>query len=126
MVINSPLMPKTETVKAKPDDTRQSGNDGINMALGLTLILSIVIIMWALLVIPYNSFGTSFAPTVSTKAIAPGTLGAVINKTGSESSSDLSHSQSEKVQSDTISPVGPGGFAKSEPQYDPNSRLFLP
>jgi hypothetical protein len=132
MVSKSSPMPETEI---RADESKSSSNKGINTALILTVVLAIVIVIGALLAIPHENWssanrpenGGSSSPTpTNINTLAPGTLGAVINKTGSESTSDLSRSQNQKVQSDTISPVGPGGFAKNEAQYDPHSRLLQP
>ncbi len=117
MVMQSYPMP---TEIKKPDESKSSSNRGINIALILTLVLSIVLLIGALLFVPHDNFSPAMSPegsgtgvrTTDTTTIPDGTKGAVINKSTPESKDNKSYLLNQQVQGDTISPVGPGGFSK--------------
>lgn len=119
MVMQSYPMP---TEIKKPDEPKSSSNRGINIALILTLVLSIMLLIGALFFVPHDNFSPTMSPEGSglgvpmpnTAGIPPGTKGEVINKPTPERNDNKSYLLNQQVQGDTISPVGPGGFSKMQ------------
>ncbi len=99
------------------DEPKASSNGGINIALILTVLLSLACVIWAALSVPKSNFeGDQTRPEnvrensnlPDPHTLAPGTTGAVIPNQGNEhDNGNKSFLNGQQVQGDTIT-RGPG------------------
>lgn len=95
-----------------PDEPKSSSNGGINIALGLTVLLSLACIIWAALAVPkWNFDGNQTRPEIirenanlrDPNTLAPGTKGGlVLPYKGNEHDSNKSYVNGQAVTGDTI------------------------
>jgi hypothetical protein len=112
---SSPSVPEAHIKVA--DEPKSSSNGGINIALILTVFLSLACIIWAALAVPKSNFeGNMTRPEVvrqnsnlpDPSTLAPGTTGAVLPNQGNEHiDGNKSFLNGQQVQGDTIT-SGPG------------------
>jgi hypothetical protein len=117
MAINSSTPSVPEAHITVPDESTSSSNGGINIALVLTVVLSLACIVWAALAVPHWYYeGDKTRPEnirqnanlPDPSKLAPGTIGPVMPNKGSEhDSGNMSYSDGQAVQGDAIT-SGPG------------------
>lgn len=117
MATNSSLPNVPEAHIRVPDESKSSSNRGINIALVLTVVLSLACIIWAALAVPKSNFdGAQTRPEMirqnsslpDPRTLPPGTTGALMPNRGDEhADGNKSYLNGQEVQGDTIT-RGPG------------------
>jgi hypothetical protein len=117
MAINSSTPDVPEAHITRPDESKSSSNNGINISLVLTVVLSLACIIWAALSIPHWNFNGDATRPENMRAnsgvtdpslLAPGAKGAVMPNKGSEhDAGETNYSNGQALQGDAIT-RGPG------------------
>ena len=112
---NIPTVPEAHITR--PDEPKSSSNGGLNIALVVTVVLSIACVIWAALAVPHWNFnGDSTRPEnirqnanpTNPNSLSPGTTGAVMPNKGNEHDmGNKSYLNGQQIQGDTIT-SGPG------------------
>ncbi|HEY9676719.1 MAG TPA: hypothetical protein V6C76_01860 [Drouetiella sp.] len=116
---STPTMPEANITR--PDEPVSSSNRGINIALVLTVVLSLACTIWAALAVPRWNFDGDMTRPENVRqnsnlpdpdSLAPGATGAVMPNKGNEhdnQGSNKSFLNGQEVQGDTIT-RGPGSL----------------
>jgi hypothetical protein len=110
--INSSTSDIPEAHITRPDESKASSNGGINIALVLTVVLSLACIIWAAISVPkWNFDGDQTRPEnirqnssiADPNKMAPGATGATMPNKGNEhDNGNKSYLNGQQVQGDTI------------------------